>query len=299
MSEPARHFVQEGSTDLSAGFLTRELKPGVFLVSNGNYQTLFTTTGAGVVLLDAPPPLVEFLPAAIADVTEEKLHTIVYSHGHTDHIGGAHLLARDGVNIVAETSTAHFLEEKSDPRRPAPTTIYDERTTLQVGSRRIELFRDGFHSADGDTVMYLPDDRVIVAIDLLAPGWVPLLDFDITENMFAYMRAFDKFLSYDFEFFLSGHTAEAARREDVEITRDYVMDVYHTVKRLHDEINFSELLAEHRESEQEGIKRIIEEVTRRATKELSDRWLDGPMKGVDLWTESHARQMVLYVRWTD
>lgn len=295
-----RRFVQDAdTTDLSAGFLTRELTPGVFLISNGNYQTLFMTTGEGVVLFDAAPPLVEFLPAAIADVTREHLHTIIYSHGHTDHIGGTHALAVPGVEIVAETGAARFLAEKDDPARPMPTAVFAEKTALRIGARRIELFRDGFHSADGDTVLYLPEDRVLAAIDLLAPGWVPLLDFDITENVFAYMGSFDRFLAYDFDYFISGHTADAAERSDVELTRDYVFDVYRTVKRLHDEINVSELLADHRENEQEGIKRIIDEVTRRGAEEVSGRWLDGPMKGVDLWTESHVRAMVLYVRWTD
>lgn len=299
MSAPARIHVQpDDVTDLSAGFLTREMTPGVFMVSNGNYQTLFMTTGEGVVLLDAPLPLIEYLREAIADVTDEPLRTLIYSHGHTDHIGGTYLLA-DGVEIIAEAGTARFLREKNDPSRPLPTTVYQGQTTLHIGTREIRLFRDGFHSADGDTVVYLPQEKVLVAIDLLAHGWVPLLAFDLTENVYSYMNAFDRFLEYDFEYFLSGHTADVATRADVELTRRYVLDVYATVKRLHDEINTPELLAQHRDSEQAGIKFVIDEVVRRATEELSSRWLDGPMKGVELWTESHAHAMVLYVRWTD
>lgn len=299
MSAPARIHVQpDDVTDLSAGFLTREMTPGVFMVSNGNYQTLFMTTGEGVVLLDAPLPLLDHLEQAIADVTDEPLHTLIYSHGHSDHIGGAYRLA-DGVQIVAERGTAGFLQEKQDPARPVPTVTYDGSTTLNIGSREIVLFRDGFHSADGDTVLYLPKEKILVAIDLLAHGWVPLLAFDLTENVYSYMNAFDRFLDYDFDQFLSGHTAEVATRADVELTRSYVLDVYATVKRLHDEINTPELLAQHRDSEQAGIKFVIDEVVRRATQELTSRWLDGPMKGVELWTESHARAMVLYVRWTD
>ncbi len=299
MSTIARHYVQPDEiTDLSQGFLTREMTPGVFMISNGNYQTLFMTTGEGVVLLDAPLPLIDHLRQAIADVTAEPLHTLIYSHGHSDHIGGAYLLA-DGIQIVAERGTAEFLESKQDPSRPSPTVIYDNSTTLHIGNREIRLFRDGFHSADGDTVVYLPNEKVLVAIDLLAHGWVPLLDFDLSENIYAYMNAFDRFLELDFDYFLSGHTADLATREDVELTRRYVLDVYATVKRLHDEISTPELLAEHRDSEQAGIKFVIEEVVRRATLELSSRWLGGPMKGVELWTESHARAMVLYVRWTD
>jgi glyoxylase-like metal-dependent hydrolase (beta-lactamase superfamily II) len=299
---PLSHVQPEEVTDLSAGFLTREMSPGVYMVTNGNYQTIFLTTGTGVVLLDAPLPLIEHLGTAISDVTEEPLTTLIYSHGHSDHIGGARRIVEEAgrpVEIIAEKGTAHFLAEKADPERPLPTTTFVDRTVLRIGDRTIHLIRDDFHTAGGDTVLFLPDEKVLVAIDLLARGWVPLLDFDLTENVYSYMHAFDRFLEYDFEYFISGHTADIARREDVELTNRYVKDVYETVKRLHDEINTPELLEEHRDSEQAGIKFIIEEVVRRATAELSDRWLNGPMKGVELWTESHARAMTLYVRWTD
>lgn len=44
----------EKSTDLTRGFLTREVQPGIFMLTNGNYQSLLVTTGEGVVLIDAP-----------------------------------------------------------------------------------------------------------------------------------------------------------------------------------------------------------------------------------------------------
>jgi len=300
MSTPVRQHVQTlGTTDLSTGFLTRELKDGVFLITNGNYQTIFFTTGEGVVLLDAPAPLAEFIPEAIADVTDETLQTLIYSHGHTDHIGGSAALVSPQTEIIAEAGTARFLAEKNDPNRPLPTQTYSGEYEWTIGHRHVRLFREGFHSADGDTVLHLPEEKIIVAIDLMAPGWVPLLDFDITENVYSYVKSFDRFLEYDFDYFLSGHTADPAVRADVELTRDYVMDIYHTVKRLHDSINEAELLAEHRDSEQAGIKQIIDTVTEQAAAEIIGRWKDGTMKGTELWTESHARAMVLYVRWSD
>jgi glyoxylase-like metal-dependent hydrolase (beta-lactamase superfamily II) len=296
---PARRHVQPADvTDLSAGFLLREAADGVYVISNGNYQTLFATTGEGVVLVDAPEPLIEHLPTAIADVTDEPIRTIIYSHGHSDHIGGTHLLAGPDVEIVAEERIAQFLQDKADPRRPIPTTTFAGRTTLVRGSRTVELVRDGFHSADGDLLIYLPAEKVLVGIDLLAHGWVPLLDFDISENMFEYIRAFDRILGYDFTAFISGHTADLASRDDVLETQEYVQDVYRTVKRLHDELSSAELLAEARDSEQAGIKWVVEEVSRQAAADVATRWADR-LKGVDLWTESHCRAMTLYVRWTD
>lgn len=300
MSAPGRTHVQpDERTDLSDGFLIREAAPGVFVLCNGNYQSVFLTTGEGVVLVDAPEPLMRFLDTAVRDVTDEPITTLIYSHGHSDHIGGAHLIDSSDLEIIAEERIAGFLAAKADPRRPRPTTTFDTRQTLRRGTRSIELVRDGFHSADGDLIVYLPAEKVLVAIDLLAPGWVPLLDFDITENMFEYIRAFDRVLDYDFDAFVSGHTADLAHRDDVELTRRYVHDVYRTVKRIHDDLDVEELLQDNRDSEQAGIKAIIDTVTGRATAEIRSRWLEGPMKGVDLWTESHCRQMTLYVRWTD
>jgi glyoxylase-like metal-dependent hydrolase (beta-lactamase superfamily II) len=298
MSEFTRAHVQpDDVTDLRDGFLTREIGADVYMLTNGNYQSVFIVTGEGVVLFDAPEPLLAFLPTAIAEVTDEPITTLIYSHGHSDHIGGSHLVG--DVEIIAEERIAKFVDHKNDPRRPLPTTTFADRFTLTKGTKTIELVRDGFHSADGDLILYMPAEKVLVAIDLLAPGWVPLLDFDISENMFEYIGAFDRVLEYDFDALISGHTPWVAHRDDVELTKKYVLDVYETVKRIHDEINEEELLQEERDSEQAGIKAVIDTVTAQATEEVSSRWLDGTMKGVDLWTESHCRAMVLYVRWTD
>lgn len=289
----------EGMTDLSRGFLTREVSRGVFMLTNGNYQSLLVTTGEGVVLVDAPEPLVQYIEPAVSDVTDEPIKTLVYSHGHSDHIGGAYLLQRPGLEIIAEERVAKFIADKHDGRRLPPTRVFTDQTTLQIGSRTIDLKRDEFHSPEGDLIIFLPKEKVMMAVDLIAPGWVPLLDFDITANMFVYLGVFDRILSYDFEAFISGHTADVGHRRDVELTKAYAFDVYETVKRVHGEINMKELLAEERDNEQAGIKRLIEEVTAKAAADVKTRWLNGPMKGVDLWTESHCRAMLLYVRWSD
>jgi glyoxylase-like metal-dependent hydrolase (beta-lactamase superfamily II) len=301
-SDVCKHcaYVQpEELTNLSSGFLTRQVANGVYMITNGNYQALFMTTGESVVLIDAPQPLIQYIDAAIRDVTDEPLKMLIYSHGHSDHTGGAHLLDREGLEIVAEKRVARFIAQKNDGRRLKPTRTFDTETTLQVGFRTIALKRDEFHSSEGDLIIYLPNEKVIMAVDMIAPGWVPLLDFDITANMFVYLGAFDRLLGYDFDAFISGHTAEVAHRADVEITKKYAFDVYETVRRIHSETDVAELSAQNRNNEQAGIKQLIEEVTAKAAADVKSRWLNGPMKGVDLWTESHCRAMVLYVRWSD
>jgi hypothetical protein len=41
------------AVDPQKGYVVRELKPNVYLITNGAYQALFITTGSGVILFDA------------------------------------------------------------------------------------------------------------------------------------------------------------------------------------------------------------------------------------------------------
>jgi glyoxylase-like metal-dependent hydrolase (beta-lactamase superfamily II) len=111
------------AVDPKKGYVVRELKPNVYLITNGGYQALFITTGSGVTLFDAPPSFASHIGQAVADVTSEPIVRLVYSHMHVDHIGGAGLILRQNPNlaIVAEHSVASFLREQKDPSRPAPT----------------------------------------------------------------------------------------------------------------------------------------------------------------------------------
>ena len=103
--------------DPKKGFLVKEVKPNIYVVTDGLYQSAFVTTGSGVVLFDAPPSFADKLPAAVTEVTQEPIRQIVYSHAHLDHIAGAEELSKkiNGLQILAEEDTARFLREKNEP----------------------------------------------------------------------------------------------------------------------------------------------------------------------------------------
>jgi hypothetical protein len=49
------------AADPQKGYLVRELKPGIFMITDGAYESVFVTTGKGVVLFDAPPSLAQHI----------------------------------------------------------------------------------------------------------------------------------------------------------------------------------------------------------------------------------------------
>ncbi len=76
------------------GYVVEEIGRGLYWVTDGSYQIMFLTTGEGVIVVDAPPSMVDKILAAIAEVTDEPITYVIYSHAHADHIGGAGLYPR-------------------------------------------------------------------------------------------------------------------------------------------------------------------------------------------------------------
>jgi len=143
-----------------------EAASGVYMLTDGNYQNMFVPTSDGVVLFDAPPALAGYIEPAIKEVTDDPITNIVYSHLHKDHIGAAGRLVTPDTAIYAEAGAAEYLQVKRDPGRPLPTEVFAGKKTLTVGGRTFELQREDFHSLGGDVMVRMPEEKVVLAIDM-------------------------------------------------------------------------------------------------------------------------------------
>jgi cyclase len=102
---------------------------------------------------------------------------IVLSHKHLDHIAGTEAFA--DCEVVATTRTADALAAKKEDIEAGtlagppgidplvlPTRTFEERLTLDVGPRRVELIHFDIHSDDA-AVLWLPAERILFAGDTL------------------------------------------------------------------------------------------------------------------------------------
>ena len=81
------------------------------------------------------------------------------------------------------------------------------------------------------------------------------------------------------------------------------MDVYHTVKRIHNNLDQGAVVAEAAKTIGTDnkfllFKVILDTVANQADKELQPRWINR-LAGVDVWMDSQVRTAILYVRWDD
>jgi glyoxylase-like metal-dependent hydrolase (beta-lactamase superfamily II) len=289
------------AVDPQKGYAVKALKPDIYMITAGGYESVFVTTGKGVVLFDAPPSFARHLVQAVTETTSEPIVELVYSHQHVDHIGGAGLIQEQVPNlkILAEDGTAQFLREMNDPNRPAPTQAFKDHYTLELGSLTADMKVGHWHTPEGDLLIYIPDRKFVIAIDAFSSGATPFMGFDLTMNMPEYLKVFDQLLAMDWDVLMPGHHSTPATREDVQVAKSYVMDVCNTAARI--------LAEDHQALKAQAARKygdnawaiasvLIDSEVDQCAKEVKDRWIMR-LEGVDIWAASHCRTALVYEEW--
>lgn len=291
--------------DYEKGYAIQEIKPNIYVLTDGIWQSAAIVTTDGVVLIDAPESFGKNIEKAVKEVTDEPIKTLVYTHGHSDHIGGSqHLSGIEGLEIISLAGVAEFLREQNDPRRLVPNRTFQGALVLKKGDKQIHLSNHmNYHSNEGDLFVSLPNDKFLMVIDVLAPGYVPFKNLDLSNNVHNYLKVFDHILAYDFDVFIGGHLTGIGTKEDVVQNKTYVTDLYETVKRIHDSANMMEIMGAAAEKIGWDNKYLLfdtflNKVIEDSYMEIETRWIE-KLAGVDVFSKSHVSTMLNYVRWDD
>src|SRR6267143_1724277 len=174
---------------------------------------------------------------------------------------------------------------------------------IKLGGKTVELTGHHYHSLEGDLFIYVPEAKFLMVIDSVTSGYAPFQGFDLSTNFHEYLKVFDEILAYKFDTFVGGHLTDIGTRQDVEITKEFTLDVYNTVKRIHNNMDATAATAEAvktvgPDNEFLLFKVFLDKVAAESVKELKPRWINR-LAGVDVWLESHVRTAIIYVRWDD
>jgi glyoxylase-like metal-dependent hydrolase (beta-lactamase superfamily II) len=290
--------------DPKLGYAVKNMGRGIYVISDNMWQSAFFVTDDGVIVFDAPESFGKGIPAAIAKVTDKPIKYLVYSHAHKDHIGGSTAFKDiKDLKIVAVEGVAAFLKEQNDPNRLIPNVVFADSKRITLGGKTVELTRHFYHSVEGDLFIYVPSAKFMMAVDCVTPGYAPFQGFDITANFGQYLKVFDELMAYDFDTFSGGHLTATGSKKDVEITKEFTLDVYQTVKRIHNNLDQNAVAAQAAQivgTDNKFLlfKVVLDRVTSDSVKELQPRWINR-LAGVDVWMESQVRAAILYVRWDD
>jgi len=210
--------------DAAKGYRIQTLGKDLYMVTENAYQAMFLVYEDGVVLVDAPQTLASAIPKAIAEVTNRPITHLVYSHSHTDHIGGAASLGGRPI-IIAHEETKKLLARANDPQRPLPTTTFTETQTLNVGSHKLELSYHGNGHEPGNIFIYAPSQKTLMAVDIIFPGWMMWRRFAVAQDVPGLFHQVEMIKTFDFETLVAGHVARSGTRADVELQSEFMNDL--------------------------------------------------------------------------
>eukprot|EP00300_Choanocystis_sp_HF-7_P002591 c11957_g1_i1.p1 GENE.c11957_g1_i1~~c11957_g1_i1.p1 ORF type:complete len:425 (+),score=87.72 c11957_g1_i1:301-1575(+) len=224
--------------DPSKGYFVGPVKPCAssthcaYLITDGAYQMMIVTTGAGVIAIDAPPTIPNLL-RAIAEVTSEPITHVIYTHSHADHIGGAGVYPSTATFIAHADTLAILQRQRPFPYGvfsggalpPFPTQTFTDSLTLTVGSQTLELRISSLSHEAGSIFVRLPQDGILMFIDIVFPGWTMFRELAVSADVIGFIDAHDQILAIDFDVLVPGHVNKLGTRQDVILQKEYLLDI--------------------------------------------------------------------------
>jgi glyoxylase-like metal-dependent hydrolase (beta-lactamase superfamily II) len=221
---PVPESVAAPSIDPSKGYRLEQLGRGLYMVTDNAYQSMLMVYETGVVVIDAPPNYSAHLQQAIAEISDQPVTHVIYSHSHLDHIGGVTDLGGDPV-VIAHKETKRLLARAADAKRPLPTVTFEDTYELKVGSQVLELSYHGVAHEPGNIFIYAPEQKTLMVVDVVFPGWMPWRRFALAQDIPGYFQQVADIDEVPFETFVGGHVSRVGTHEDVRTQLEFMNDL--------------------------------------------------------------------------
>jgi glyoxylase-like metal-dependent hydrolase (beta-lactamase superfamily II) len=155
--------------------------------AEGDPNTGIVVGDDAVMVIDtqATPVMAQDVIRRVREVTDKPIRYVTLSHYHAVRVLGAsayrpdHVIAsRDTYDLIVERGEADMKSEierfprlfraiESIPGLTWPTLVFEKRLTLMLGKLQVEIMQLGRGHTKGDTVVWLPQEKVLFSGDLV------------------------------------------------------------------------------------------------------------------------------------
>jgi glyoxylase-like metal-dependent hydrolase (beta-lactamase superfamily II) len=246
LAAPSR--VTGQSVDRSLGL--REIKPGYYVYLHGDeapgvsstFNSGIIVTDEGVVVIDAlgSEQIARQVRQAISAATSKPVRFLISSTFHRPFTGG-NAVYSDVLRISHENCRTDLLtllqgapaEEKE---KSLPGLTYRERLSLYLGGKEIQLLHLGRAHTRGDTIVFVPADRIAYLGEVFYSDEFPYISDGYSAD---WMRTLEAAEALPADIFVPGHgflpgnpaETRAGLRRNWEILRDVRTAVQEQVAR--------------------------------------------------------------------
>ncbi len=213
--------------------------PGTYDNSGHNNNLSFIVTDAGVVVVNAGDNylLAQSLHDEIRKVTDKPVKYVVLENGQGHAMLGSNYWKEQGAKIVAHRDTAAYMERfgyealatmRARARDKAfrtelvmPDIVYDDTLDLSMGGWKIQVLHLGNAHHHGDTMVWLPEKRLVIAGD--TAFHVRMLPIFEDTDTASWIAVWNRFEDLGAEIVIPGHGGATDMATVRKWTLDYLV----------------------------------------------------------------------------
>jgi glyoxylase-like metal-dependent hydrolase (beta-lactamase superfamily II) len=182
----------------------------------GNTAVLRTEAGAVVVDTMTLPMQGERIRDLAKELTGKETVLLINTHYHLDHTHGNPAFA-PGTRVLSTERTLSHLTAldadfwQGDAGKLLPNETFEDRMSLEIGGKTLELIHPGAGHTDGDLVVLFTDEGVLHTGDLMFNRYYPNIDLEAGGSVTAWTATLEVLLQLDFTRVIPGHGATSDR----------------------------------------------------------------------------------------
>ncbi len=203
-----------------------KIKGDVYRYQHNAHYSVFMVTDDGIIVTD---PISEeaatWLNGELKSRFNKPIKYLIYSHDHADHITGGAAFG-DDVMVVGHRLTKKAIVE-NNRAAVVPDLTFQEKLTLSLGGKEIQLLYPGKSHSDNCIIMYFPEEKVVFVVDFITVNRLPYTTLN-GNYMPEWVEAIKMVEELDFDIIAPGH-AGLGTKEDVVRHREYIQELYRLV----------------------------------------------------------------------
>lgn len=204
------------------------VKGNLYRFKNNNHFSVFFVTPDGVIATDPiNKEAAQWLKAEIKRRFNQPIKYLILSHDHPDHSSGGEVFTDDGAIVIAHKKTKQTILNEQRPTA-TPEITYEDKMTIELGGKTVNLIYIGKNSSDNTTIMHFPEQRAIFAVDLIVVNRLP---YQTMKDAYfpEWFESIDQLALIDFDTLIPGH-GKIGNKQDAINHGQYLKDLYAAVQ---------------------------------------------------------------------
>jgi glyoxylase-like metal-dependent hydrolase (beta-lactamase superfamily II) len=192
---------------------TVKVRDNLYMIRSGasGNVTVFVADD-GVVLIDDKFAMDhDGVMAQLREITDKPVLYVINTHLHQDHTGGNAAMQALSAKVIAHENARRTMAETQDTGLPNLTL--EGHMRLYHGEFVLDLYYLGRGHTDGDLVIHLPEQHIVLMGDLFAT-WEPyvhLIHYAAGGSLREWSRTLERALALDFDTVIPGHSGVTDR----------------------------------------------------------------------------------------